>query len=88
MTLSSKISKSSKYSFIELNEKPLPCLQYAAGQPMRKRYISFNDFVANLTALICLAAALVVVYHRDVAVTLGQTNQLIAIGFLLTVSTA
>jgi hypothetical protein len=55
---------------------------------MRKRYISFSDVVAVATALICLALALVVVYQRDVAVRLGQTNQLIAIGFLLTVSIA
>lgn len=80
-------SKTATYSSVELHEKPLPCLQYAAGQPIRKRCVSFNDVVAVATALICLAIALVAVYDRNVAVMLGQTNQLIAIGFLLTAST-
>ncbi|RDW63405.1 hypothetical protein BP6252_10950 [Coleophoma cylindrospora] len=53
------------------------------GEPQAKSRISILDILGFILSLTCLATALVCVLKPSVAVSLGQTNQLIVIGFLL-----
>ncbi|RDW57290.1 hypothetical protein BP5796_12740 [Coleophoma crateriformis] len=53
------------------------------GEPQAKSRISILDILGFILSLTCLSIALICILKSSVAVRLGQTNQLIVIGFLL-----
>ncbi|MCJ1405538.1 hypothetical protein MMC11_008766 [Xylographa trunciseda] len=56
-----------------------------AGVPQHKPLVSWKDVSATIIAWLCFVTGLVAVFSQNVAVYLGQTNQLIIIGFLITI---
>ena len=58
---------------------------FHAGIPQHKPFVSWKDISATLIAWLCFIFGIVAVFSQSVAVYLGQTNQLIIIGFLLTI---
>ena len=57
----------------------------SVGIPGHKPQISWQDWTTQITCLVCGAVALLSVWKQDAAAYLGQTNQLIILGFLLSI---
>ncbi|KAF8850440.1 hypothetical protein BDZ45DRAFT_194104 [Acephala macrosclerotiorum] len=67
---------------LEQRKRMAPSLR-AVGQPMRKRRISIADIVTITFCLLLFAVGLACVKITSIAAYLGQKDQLIIIGFLL-----
>ena len=57
----------------------------AAGIPQSKPLMTWLDVGVVVLSLLCLTIAILTVWSRNIACTLGQTYQLIVIGFLLSI---
>lgn len=55
------------------------------GKPGRKERVPTKDIYLLMVELLCLVAGLLVVFYSRFAILLGQINQLIAVGFLLSI---
>ena len=83
-------NKQDDYNQLELtdasdnHQQPLIHLR-TVGKPCSKPYISGMDAAAILVGLTALIVAVIVVWNKSTAVTLGQTNQLVLVGFALTI---
>lgn len=55
------------------------------GKPSKKRIVSWKDILLIAVVVGCLAAAICSVFQNSSAVYLGQTNQLVIVGFCLAV---
>lgn len=71
-------------TFSAQNAKPPDSYNYGPlGIPKKKSIISWRDIGVLVLCLACFTAAVVSVFLRSVTVSLGQVNQLIVLGFLL-----
>ncbi|KAF2822343.1 hypothetical protein CC86DRAFT_409957 [Ophiobolus disseminans] len=57
----------------------------AAGVPASKSFLSWRDVATIAVVLSAAAGAIIAVYLPATAVSLGQTNQLVIVGFCLTI---
>ena len=60
-------------------------LAQPCGNPGRKERVPTKDIWLLAVQVLCLVAGLLTVFHQRLAIMLGQINQLIALGFLLSV---
>jgi hypothetical protein len=68
-----------------VNTSEIEVLPSQCGMPGRKDLVPMKDVYLLSTELFCATVALLVVFDSSIAIWLGQINQLIAIGFLLSV---
>ncbi|KAF2136904.1 uncharacterized protein K452DRAFT_236756 [Aplosporella prunicola CBS 121167] len=65
--------------------EPLEDKDLAFGIPTKKRIFSLKDTAAIFICLSCSAVSLLSIYHQGISLYLGEANQLIIVGFLLSI---